>query len=312
MVIYSDKLLVKFKKEAKMKTTLITTVLLAFFILGISSVSIAEEMTITTYYPAPYGSYKQLKTDNFAVGTSVNPGYLVRVIGSAGVNPLDYPLIYVEENDSSNQNSFQGVIYVHHLGGAGMSNRAIALVGASDGSAATGGTNIGGLFTANNNTNNYGVQIMGPTAGASNYALYSSSQAQSFFNGAVGIGTQAPTAGFLLDVNGTARCQSLTQYSSKTHKKDIQPLVSADYRDILSKLQQTNVFHFRYKEASNDSKLKVGLIAEESPKEIVSSDGKGIDLGETISFALAAIKAQQEQIEDLKGQINQLKSRVSR
>ena len=50
----------------------------------------AEQVTITTYYPAPYGVYKELRTDQMAVGSTyrnVNPlsdGNLI-VSGNVGV-----------------------------------------------------------------------------------------------------------------------------------------------------------------------------------------------------------------------------------
>jgi hypothetical protein len=53
-------------------------------------------------------------------------------------------------------------------------------------------SNQGILTTAANGTSNYGLRIYNVAAGASNYALYSDSAAQSYFQGNVGIGTAAP------------------------------------------------------------------------------------------------------------------------
>ncbi len=121
------------------------------------------------------------------------------------------------------------------------------------------------------------------------------------------IGTVNPTVGFKLDVIGNIRCQSLTQFSSRDYKKDIQLLDSSDYSNIIEKLKQTKVYRFRYKEADKDSKLKIGLIAEEAPEEIVSHEGKGIDIGEAVGFLMAAVKAQAEEIKVLKQEISGLK-----
>ena len=41
-----------------------------FCVLCAGVYSIAEEITLTTYYPAPYGNYEELQASKFAVGSS--------------------------------------------------------------------------------------------------------------------------------------------------------------------------------------------------------------------------------------------------
>ena len=41
-----------------------------FCVLCAGVYSIAEEITLTTYYPAPYGNYEELQATKFAVGSS--------------------------------------------------------------------------------------------------------------------------------------------------------------------------------------------------------------------------------------------------
>jgi len=41
-----------------------------FFVFCISVSSIAEEITLTTYYPAPYGNYEELQATSLAVGST--------------------------------------------------------------------------------------------------------------------------------------------------------------------------------------------------------------------------------------------------
>jgi hypothetical protein len=43
--------------------------LFSVFVFGVSAV--AEEITLTTYYPAPYGNYEELQASKFAVGSAV-------------------------------------------------------------------------------------------------------------------------------------------------------------------------------------------------------------------------------------------------
>lgn len=72
------------------KTLIVLSALLFVLCLGVSS--IAEEITLTTYYPAPYGAYKEFTTTentclatisgNVGIGTTA-PGYLLSLKGAA-------------------------------------------------------------------------------------------------------------------------------------------------------------------------------------------------------------------------------------
>ncbi len=98
-----------------------------------------EQLVITTYYPSPYGSYRQLSvTDNGAVANRT--------------------ALSVAENNTGGGTSY-GVFATNP--------------------AASGGTNVGGYFSATNGTTNYGLVVA---------------------SGNVGLGTTTP--GAQLDVNG--------------------------------------------------------------------------------------------------------------
>ena len=56
---------------------------------------------------------------------------------------------------------------------------------------------------------------------------------------------------------------------------------------------------------------RLGLIAEEAPKEVLSANGKGVDLYKMVSFAWAGMKAQQGQIDKIKMDIEELRSLTS-
>ena len=60
------------------------------------SVVFAEQITITTYYPAPYGVYKELQAETLTVnnndqqvfiGDSSNPGITIQDMLASGTNP---------------------------------------------------------------------------------------------------------------------------------------------------------------------------------------------------------------------------------
>jgi len=77
---------------------------------------------------------------------------------------------------------------------------------------ATGASNnYGGRFDASGGSSNYGVYIPSPTAGANNYALFSSASAQNYFGGSVGIRDTTPTS--TLTVSGNLSVSGSTNSS---------------------------------------------------------------------------------------------------
>ncbi len=110
-----------------------------------------------------------------------------------------------------------------------------------------------------------------------------------------------------LEVNGT-----FVNNSSREHKKDIQKLGAADYRHVLDVVEHTDVYHYRWRADGIDQKQRIGLIAEEAPDEIRDETGKALSMLDYNGLLLAAVKAQQKQIAELKAEVEQLKRRSPR
>jgi hypothetical protein len=133
------------------------------------------------------------------------------------------------------------------------------------------------------------------------------------FGGNVGVRTTSP--GYALQVgnlgDGTqARANAWNLLSSREYKRHIQPLTSFDYGEMLRKLVDTEVV--RYVFAHDEAEVEhIGVIAEDAPPEIVTQDGKALSLSDYSAFLLAAIKAQQEQIDDLRAQVKDLQAQLS-
>lgn len=131
-------------------------------------------------------------------------------------------------------------------------------------------------------------------------------------DGKVGIGTKAPDR--ILEIGsgkGNARADGWDVWSSKEYKKDIASLDSSDYEDILRKVGEIDVVKYRYKREDDDNKLRIGVIAEEAPKEIISEDKRAMSLSDSIGFLIAAIKAQQQKILALEKEITKLKNSIN-
>jgi hypothetical protein len=107
-------------------------------------------------------------------------------------------------------------------------------------------------------------------------------------DGNVGIGTTNPSQ--KLHVMGNVQADSFICNSSKNLKKDIRELSQEEYERILKSIKELGLYHFRYKTEPDNQKPHLGLIAEYSPAQILSENGKGVSLSDYINFLTAGIK----------------------
>ena len=90
--------------------------------------------------------------------------------------------------------------------------------------------------------------------------------------------------------------------SSRKLKTDISALTPTQMEAVLDELERTQVVSYRYKsEASGEQ--HIGLIAEDAPELLATPDRDGINTADAIGFLLAAVKAQQVEIEALKSEL---------
>jgi len=149
-------------------------------------------------------------------------------------------------------------------------------------------------------------------------------------NGNVGIGTTSPS--YKLEVAGEVAALGFINISTSEAKKDIVFLNNEDEEEILKKIASTSVASYLYISDSdpNESCLsqtsgsnlksdlnsvngckRLGLIAEQAPREILSADAKGVDLYKMTSFLWVGMKVQQRQINELKADVEQIKLTLS-
>ena len=109
--------------------------------------------------------------------------------------------------------------------------------------------------------------------------------------------------------DGTAAlANSWNVFSSRNFKRNIQTLAPDELANVLAKVQATDVVRYVSKN-DHQNTPRLGVIAEESPKEILGPGGKSISLSDYNAFLLAAIKAQQAEIEKNEEQIDALGTR---
>jgi Chaperone of endosialidase len=124
------------------------------------------------------------------------------------------------------------------------------------------------------------------------------------------IGPQSPTE--KLDVQGNVIADDYFYHSSRELKRDITPLSPADCARMLDKVEAIEVCRYRYKAGGEAAPLKLGMIAEDAPEEIRSSDGRSIRMADTVGMLMAGMKAQSELIKAQSDEMKYLKLRLDR
>ena len=105
--------------------------------------------------------------------------------------------------------------------------------------------------------------------------------------------------------SGTIHAQAFDDYSLEERKKDFE-LYKESALDVIKNI---DIYKYRYKDEEN-TKKHIGLVIGDNYKysqEITNNENDSINLYSFISVCCKAIQEQQEQIEELKEEINKLK-----
>ncbi len=156
-----------------------------FVLMGVVAYALAEDLTLTTYYPSPRGVYKELRTSgDVAIGTTSAPTARLQVVGSIAAPTL------------------------HVVGSGGTTtlrvddapSDATPFLIDSSGDVAIGTTDPGG----------YKLRVQGGSVRFGTTAA----DAVTFANGQVGVGTTAPSSSALLDLTSTTKALLLSRMTT--------------------------------------------------------------------------------------------------
>ncbi len=193
--------------------------MIAGLLLGFAAATVAEDVTVQTYYPSPKGVYEELRTTgDVGIGIATAPGARLRVVQPGGADALR-----VDDQGGGDPSPF--VINQNGDVGIGMaapqvelhvksntSNADIATE-SSDGFKWTMSTETGtGRWAVNRNIpgdlptiiSAQSGQVYFPSGNVGVGTTNPGTARLAVVGGSVGIGTTAPTAGYSLDVNGSA------------------------------------------------------------------------------------------------------------
>ncbi len=172
------------------------------------------------------------------------------------------------------------------------------------------------LYTANGHRRDIVADATALYLGASASASAAPSTLVISEDGRVGIGLPGtdPTNIFQIGQNSPTDpiADNWLTYSSIRYKEDVQELTIEEYRDALRQLLDTRVVHFRYRGQDDLAKLKMGVIVEEAPAQLLAEgNDDAIAMGDYVSMLHAALKAQQAMIDAQQAQIDALTARLS-
>ena len=127
--------------------------------------------------------------------------------------------------------------------------------------------------------------------------------------GNIGVGTTAPA--YKLHIIGDIAGTSFVNISTRTAKKDIEYVDEASKGSILDKLENLKVAKYRYNDEAETSPLRLGLIAEESPSEVLAIGGKGVDIYKLATFTLAGVQELSSKVASQSTAFEMLQARVA-
>ncbi len=268
------------------KISIFTGIILFF---GVSLCLAQEQVTITTYYPSPYGVYNQMVTKTLGVGDT------------DGDSDID-------ANDAPDPATDPGDVWVAGFLGIGTANPQEGLHVAGGGEIRLESDSIGIHFIDTSPGDpDFKIKVWGS---GDDILAFQADTGTGFdtkmvihSNGNIGIGAISP--GHPLEMASGAHVTAggvWTDASSIEYKTDIASLTLSQAVEALTKLNPV-IFSFK---AARDER-HVGFIAEEVPNLVATKDRDGLSPMDIVAVLTKVVQQQQKEIGKLKVEIRRMK-----
>jgi hypothetical protein len=129
--------------------------------------------------------------------------------------------------------------------------------------------------------------------------------------GNVGIGTSTPN--HTLTVAGDIGAIAFVNTSTRSAKTDISYVTASSTDDMLNQLVNLKVATYRYTIEDQNDPLRLGFISEDAATiapEILSPDGKGVDLYKLATFTLSGVQALAAKFDTMNTRVTSLEDRI--
>lgn len=273
-------------------------------VLVVSCCLAQEEITITSYYPSPYGMYDSMATDRIGVGDTDGSGGLdsadvpttsgdAWIDGNVGIGDVAPDGKFEVNPDNTEDSGDEFVVNSSGDVGIGTSWPNYRLEAATDAS----NDYVANFFNDGNNQNRQGIRIQAGADGGTGSTNYISC-----YDG------DGDNIGYIENQSGTFQLVDPSDIRTKTNIAD----TMVEGLSVINNLRVVDFNRIQNPEGPRST----GFIAQEAqevyPKMVTTGpDGMlGVGKASLIPVLVEAMQEQQKQIEDLRETIEDLKTQI--